>query len=327
MTGTAVDDARLIHRGGRTFLPRGIVTVVPSRILLLIGLIVIAVGVFSWLVPSFLSGSSLMNVARQATVIWIVAMGATFVITAGEIDLSVGSVVALVAVLAAWMSRYGYPIPVIMLASLGAGLMVGLVNGLLTLQLKVPSFLATLGTMSVARGLAMQISLEPIPVRSLPFIKFFRLAPLGIPMPVMVALGLTVVAVVLLHFSRFGIRTRAVGSNDEAARLAGLKVKQHKLMVMMLGSLTAAVGGIVFMGRTNYGMPYAGAGLELEVIAAVILGGTRLGGGVGSIVGTTLGALLLTVIFVGIATLGLPGPYQDIAKGAAIVFAILLMRR
>lgn len=304
-----------------------IIAAISPRLLLLVGLIVVIGAVFSWLAPNFMTQASLINVVRQATVIWIVAMGATFVIAAGEIDLSVAPVVALVSVLAALMFRYGYPVSVVMLAALGTGVVVGAVNGLLTLQLGVPSFLATLGTMSVVRGLAWEISLEYIPVRSLAFIKFFRMSPLGVPMPIVIALALTVVTGLLLHFSRFGIRTRAVGSNEDAARLAGLKVTQHKYMVMILGSVMAAVGGIVFMGRTNYGMPSAASGLELRVIAAVILGGTRLGGGVGSVVGTTLGALLLTVIFVGIATLGLPGPYQDVARGGAIVLAILLMRR
>ena len=302
-------------------------TAISSRVVLLVGLIVVTGAVFSWLAPNFMTQASLINVVRQATVIWIVALGATFVITAGEIDLSVASVVALVSVLAAWMFRYRYPVPVVMLAALGTGLVVGVVNGLITLQLRVPSFLTTLGTMSVVRGLAWEISLEYIPVRSLSFIKFFRMSPLGVPMPIVIALALTLLTGFLLHFSRFGIRTRAVGSSENAARLASLKVTQHKFLVMILGSVMAAMGGIVYMGRTNYGMPTAATGLELQVIAAVILGGTRLGGGVGSVVGTSLGALFLTVIFVGIATLGLPGPYQDIARGAAIVLAILLMRQ
>ena len=264
---------------------------------------------------------------RQSTVIWVVALGAAFVIAAGEIDLSVGSVVGMVSILGALMFRLGYPIPVVLLVGVATGVVIGAVNGLVTLVLRVPSFLTTLGTMSIIRGVTLETSPEYIPLRSLSFIKFFRMSPLGVPMPIMIVLVLTVLTAVLLHFSRFGIRTRAVGSNETAAMLAGLKVKQHKFLVLILGSVMAAIGGIVFMGRTNYGMPSAGTGLELQVLAAVILGGTRLGGGVASIAGTALGALLLTVIFVGIATLGLPGPYQDIARGSAIVFSILLMRR
>jgi ribose transport system permease protein len=294
---------------------------------LLIGLILITGAVFSYLAPNFMTQASLINVARQATVMWIVALGTTFVLTSGEIDLSVGSVVALVSMVGATMIREGYPLPLVMVGSLGTGLAVGAVNAFLTLQLRVPSFLATLGTLAVLRGLAWEVSLQYVPVRSIWFIKFFRMSPLGVPMPIFIALALTVVAGLLLHFSRFGVRTRAVGSSEDAAQLAGLKVNQNKFLVFMLASAMAAIGGIVYMGRTNYGMPTAATGLELQVIAAVILGGTRLGGGVGSVIGTTLGALLITVIFVGIATLGLPGPYQDVARGTAIVLAILLMRR
>ena len=297
------------------------------RIITLVCLIVVVGAVFGYLAPHFLSTTSLINIGRQATVMTIVALGVTFVIIAGEIDLSVGAVVALVSVLTAWLSRYGYSVPVMLLVALATGLSVGVVNGLLSLKLRVPSFLATLGTLSIIKGIAMTMTLEPIPLRTISFIKFFMISPLGIPMPVIIALLLFVVSIVLLNYSRFGIRTRAVGSNEGAARLAGLNTTRQKYLVFVLGSVFAAVGGVVLAGRTNYGMAQAAGGLELEVIAAAILGGARLGGGVGSVTGTLLSSVLLTMIFMGIATVGLPGPYQDMAKGAAIGLAVLLMRR
>lgn len=298
-----------------------------SRIFTLVCLIVVVGAVFGYLAPHFLSTTSLINIGRQATVMTIVALGVTFVIIAGEIDLSVGAVVALVSVLTAWLSRYGYSVPVMLLVALATGLSVGVVNGLLSLKLRVPSFLATLGTLSIIKGIAMTMTLEPIPLRTISFIKFFMISPWGIPMPVIIALLLFVVSIVLLNYSRFGIRTRAVGSNEGAARLAGLNTTRQKYLVFVLGSVFAAVGGVVLAGRTNYGMAQAAGGLELEVIAAAILGGARLGGGVGSVTGTLLSSVLLTMIFMGIATVGLPGPYQDMAKGAAIGLAVLLMRR
>lgn len=298
-----------------------------SRIFTLVCLIVVVGAVFGYLAPHFLSTTSLINIGRQATVMTIVALGVTFVIIAGEIDLSVGAVVALVSVLTAWLSRYGYSVPVMLLVALATGLSVGVVNGLLSLKLRVPSFLATLGTLSIIKGIAMTMTLEPIPLRTISFVKFFMISPLGIPMPVIIALLLFVVSIVLLNYSRFGIRTRAVGSNEGAARLAGLNTTRQKYLVFVLGSVFAAVGGVVLAGRTNYGMAQAAGGLELEVIAAAILGGARLGGGVGSVTGTLLSSVLLTMIFMGIATVGLPGPYQDMAKGAAIGLAVLLMRR
>jgi ribose transport system permease protein len=326
MSDSTIANHPLVPRAKR-FSLHGAVEIVPPRVILLIALIVVAEAVFSWMAPHLLSAASLSNALRQATVLWIVALGATFVIASGEIDLSVASVVALVSTLGAWMIRAGYPIPVMLLATLGTSMLIGAFNGLVTVQLRVPSFLTTLGSLAIVRGLAWGISLQYIPVLNISFVQFFRYAPLGVPMPIAIALVLTAATILLFHFSKFGIGTRAVGSNETAARFAGLKVRQQKLTVMVLGSLLAGVGGVVFMGRTNYGMPGGAAGLELQVIASVVLGGTRLGGGNGSIIGTTLGTLLLTAIFFGIATLGLPGPYQDIARGGAIVLAILLMRR
>ncbi len=300
---------------------------VSARIVTLLGLILVVALIFGYFAPHFLSTGSLISIGRQATVTAIVALGATFVILAGEIDLSVGAVVALVSVLVAWLAGHGYSIPVMLLVALATGLTIGAVNGFLSLTLAVPSFLATLGTLSIVKGIAMTITLEPIPVRSIAFIKFFMISPWRIPMPVIIALVLFALCVVLLNYSRFGIRARAVGSNESAARLAGLNTTRQKYCVFLLGSVFAAIGGVVLAGRTNYGMAQAGGGLELEVIAAAVLGGARLGGGVGSALGTLLSAVLLTMIFVGISTVGLPGPYQDVAKGAAIGLAVLLMRR
>jgi ribose/xylose/arabinose/galactoside ABC-type transport system permease subunit len=301
--------------------------IVRARLILLTALIVAVAAVFSFLIPNFLTANSVANLLRQASVTAIVAFGATFVIVAGEIDLSVGSVVSLVAVLTAWTSRNSNPVPVMMVSAVATGLAIGAVNGFLILKLRVPSFLATLGMLSIVKGLAMTVSLQPIAVRSLDFIKFFSISLAGIPMPFFIVIVLFAVSFLLLNYSHFGVHTRAIGSNEKAARLAGLNTARHKYIVLMLGSLLAAIGGVVLAGRTNYGMAQSAGGLELDVIAAAILGGSRLGGGAGSIIGTTLGAVLLTMIFVGIANMGLPGPYQDIAKGALIGIATLLMRR
>ena len=297
------------------------------RIALLLASIAVALVAFSLLVPQFLTPNSLTNLLRQASVLSIVATGATFVIVAGEIDLSVGVVAALVSVLTALASRGDFAIAQIIGYALAVGLAVGLVNGFLVLMLRVPSFLATLGMLLVIKGAAMTISLQPMAVRNIPFIQFFRLSPLGIPMPFLIALVVFAAALLLMRRSSFGVWTRAVGSNEGAARLAGLATARHKYLVLVLGALMAALGGVVLAGRTNYGIAMSATGLELDVIAAVVLGGGRLGGGVGSIVGTLLAALLLTIIFTGVATVGLAGPYQDILKGILIGAAIILMRK
>lgn len=298
-----------------------------ARFVALVAMIVATSIVFSVLIPNYLSANSLINVLRQSSVIAIVSLGATFVIVSGEIDLSLGSVVALVAVLTAWVSRLGLSVAPMLVAAALAGMAIGTLNGLVVLKLRVPSFLATLGTMSIASGAAMTLSLQPIPVRSLSFVNFFGWSVIGIPMPVVIAIILVAGAASVTRKSRYFIRLRATGSNENAARLAGIATLRQKYSALLIGSVFAAAGGVVLAGKTNYGIAQSGAGMELDAIAAVILGGGRLGGGAGTIIGTTLGALLLTMIFAGIATVGLSGPYQDIAKGLAIALAILLTRR
>ena len=298
-----------------------------GRLVTLVTLILVAIVTLAMLAPHFLSFTNMMSIARQTTVLALVAVGATFVIAAGEIDLSVGAVVALVSVLAATLIRYGMPLPIMLTSAVLAGALVGAINGFVAVTLRVPSFLATLGTLSIGYGAAMTISLQPLPMRSLHFVLFFRQTPFGIPMPVILTVAVVAVCIVVFSFSGFGVSTRAVGSNENAARLAGVNTVRQRYSVLVLCSTLAAIGGIVFIGRTNYGMAQAGHGLELEAIAAALLGGARLGGGTGSVVGTLLASFLLSVIFAGIATVGLAGPYQDIAKGAAIGMAVLLMRR
>jgi ribose/xylose/arabinose/galactoside ABC-type transport system permease subunit len=297
-----------------------------SRAPLLIALIAATSVAFAIAMPSFDSWANLINLLRQASVLAIVACGETFVIAAGEIDLSVGSLVALIAVLTAWMTGGGYPLWSILLLGLLAGLFVGGVNSVLALALGVPSFLATLGVQAIVRGAAMTLSLQPLPVRDLGFIRFFAWSPAGVPMPVLLAAIVGALAILLLARTRFGVHTRAVGSHEASARLAGLRPQWQKCAVFLLGSGLAAVAGVVLAGRTNYGMAQAGGGLELDAIAATLLGGGRLGGGAGSVVGTLLATLLLTIIFTGIATLGLSGSFQDIAKGALVGIAVFLMR-
>jgi ribose transport system permease protein len=297
-----------------------------SRALLLLFLIAVTALAFSIAMPQFLSQANLVNLLRQASVLAIVGCGTTFVIVAGEIDLSVGSLVAFVAVLTAWLSDKSLSIEIIVLLGLLAGVLAGTINSGLVLVLGVPSFLATLGTQAIVRGAAMTLSLQPLPVRNISFIKFFGWSPAGAPMPVIIAAIIVLASILLFTRARFGIRARAVGSNEGAARLAGLATKRQKYAVLVLGSVLAAIAGIVLAGRTNYGMSQAGTGLELDAIAATLFGGGRLGGGVGSVLGTFLAAILLTLIFTGIATLGLSGSFQDIAKGVLVGIAIFLMR-
>lgn len=261
--------------------------------------------------------NNLINIVRQSSVTEIAVFGATFVIVTGEIDLSVGAAVVLSDVMVAWTSQQGISIAGMILLALATGLIIGTLNGWPVLKLKVPSFLATLGTLSVASGLALTISLNAIPVTNHAFVRFFESTPGGVPVPVLIALGFFMFSLFLFNFTRFGIWTRAVGSSEAGARLGGLNAGRHKYIVLLLGSVFAAIAGIVLAGQTDFGIANSEVGLELVVIAAVILGGGRLGGGGGgSLTGSALGAFFLTLLFVGLSMAGLPGPYQDIARGA-----------
>ena len=296
------------------------------RIWALLALILAACVILSATIPNFLSVNNLINIVRQSSVTEIAIFGATFVVVAGEIDLSVGAAVVLSDVAVAWASLQGIPLVGMLILALLCGLIIGSLNAFLVLKLKVPSFLATLGTLSVASGLALTISLNAIPVANHAFVSFFESAIVGVPVPVIIALILFLASGFLFNFTRFGIWTRAVGSSDAGARLSGLNVGRHKCIVLVLGSLFAAVAGIVLAGQTDYGIADSEGGLELVVLSAVIMGGGRLGGGLGSLVGSALGGLFLTLIFIGLSMGGLPGPYQDMARGLSIGVAILLMK-
>lgn len=296
------------------------------RVFLLLALILAAVIVLGTTIPNFLSVNNLINIVRQSSVTEIAVFGATFVVVAGEIDLSVGAAVVLSDVMVAWTSQQGFSMLGMILLALATGLIIGTLNGWLILKLKVPSFLATLGTLLVGSGLALTISLNAIPVTNHAFVRIFESTPGGVPVPVIITIGIFVISLIFFNFTRFGIWTRAVGSSEVAARLGGLNAGRHKYIVLVMGSMFAAIAGIVLAGQTDMGIANSEVGLELVVIAAVILGGGRLGGGAGSLVGSALGALFLTLIFVGLSMGGLPGPYQDIARGLAIGVAILLMK-
>lgn len=296
------------------------------RLLGLCALIMAAIAVLSFTVPYFFTANNIVNLLRQASATEIATVGGTLVVVAGEIDLSVGAVLVLAAVAVAWTSEQGIPIAGMLFAALAVGVLIGTLNGWLVVKCKVPSFLATLGTLSIASGLSYTISLGPTPVRNRLFAHFFEATPGGLPVPVLVAIVCVLLGAGIYNRTSFGVWTRAVGSSAVGARLGGLNAGRQKFLVLMIGSTFAAVGGLVWAGQTGMGMANSEGGLELVVLSAVILGGGRLGGGVGSVIGSALGALFLTVVFVGISMAGLPGPYQDIARGFAVGIAVVLMR-
>lgn len=279
--------------------------------------------VMSVLSDNFLTAYNLINVARQITMVAILGIGMTFVILSGGIDLSVGSIVALVGCLTAGFMASGLPVPAAIIAGILIGTVLGLMNGLVTTYGKIPSFIVTLGMMTVARGLSL-VYTDGYPITNLPesftFIGRGYIGP--IPVPVIVMVLCFLVGYVVLRYLRFGRDVYALGGNEEAARLSGINTNYTKVGVFVISGLTAAIAGIILASRLNSGQPSAGISMELDAIAAVVIGGTSFSGGKGGILGTLVGAMIMGVISNGLNLLGVSSYWQMITIGLIIVAAV-----
>jgi len=285
------------------------------------------VAALALLSPSFLSTSNLLNVLRQIAVNALLAFGMTTVILGAGIDLSVGSVLALSGALAGGLSVAGWPPALAMGAALLAGALMGLFNGLFVAYAGIAPFIATLGGLTIFRGVTL-VYTDGRPITGLP--EAFDLLGngvwLGVPVPVWVMLAFLGVTHVLLRFTALGRTIYAVGGNEEAARLSGIPVVQVKLFTYAYSGLAAALGALVLTGRLNSAQPTAGAGFELDAIAAVVVGGTSLFGGRGGVTGTFLGAAIIGVLNNGMNLLDVSAFYQQIVKGGVILGALLVDR-
>lgn len=293
---------------------------------LVIALLVIGTAL-SLMHPGFLTVTNLLNVARQISINGILAVGVTLVLLTGGVDLSLGSVVALAGVVAASLAQPGeHSVMIPIAAGIAAGAACGATNGLMVTRGLIPSFIATLGMMTAARGLALVLS-KGRPVSNLSP-EFTRIGgDLGmVPIPALVWILLAVAAAVVLRQMRLGRHLYAVGGNADAARAAGIAVGRVKMIAYTLCGAFAGVAGVVLAARITTGQPNAGAGYELDAIAAVVIGGTSLSGGVGTIGGTILGALLVGVINNGLDLMNVSSYYQAIVKGVIIVGAVWLDR-
>jgi ribose/xylose/arabinose/galactoside ABC-type transport system permease subunit len=289
-----------------------------------IGLVVL--GAVLWaLTPHFLTVSNLLNVAQQTSINAIVAVGMTFVIISGGIDLSVGSIVALSGVALGALLQDGQPLPVAVSAALATGVACGIVNGALVSVGGLPPFIATLGMMSVARGAALVFT-EGRPVSG--FDEGFRSLATGsvgfIPAPVVVMIVVYAAAHLVLTRTTFGRYVYAIGGNEEATRLSGVAVRFHKAAIYGVAGLMSAVAAIVLTARLNSAQPIAGMMYELDAIAATVIGGTSLMGGEGTLAGTLVGALIMGVLRNGLNLLGVSSFLQQIVIGAVIVGAVLV---
>lgn len=285
-------------------------------------LIVVA---FSGLSEQFLNRDNLLTVALQTSLIAIVAIGMTFTIITSGIDLSVGSVAAMSGALAAGMAtQQGLGTYPGILLGLLAGAAVGLLNGLLIVYGKMPPFVATLATMAGARGLTL-VYTQGRPISGLDADFKFWASSIGVvPVPVLALVVVALLAYLLLAHTRFGVYTYAVGGNEETARLASIPVGQVKLGVYTLSGLTAALAGVLLTARLWSAQPNAGVGLELDAIAAAVLGGASLSGGVGGIGGTVAGAFIIGVLSNGLNLMAVPSYNQQVLKGLVFILAVLL---
>jgi ribose/xylose/arabinose/galactoside ABC-type transport system permease subunit len=302
-------------------------------ILVLIGLVFYAVE------PNFLSERNVFNVLRQVSIYGLLAVGMTFVILTGGIDLSIGSVLALAGLVAASVEKggrglltvgaageaEGYGVPAAIAAAIAVGLIAGTLQGLGVAKLKVPAFIVTLGGMSAFRGLALLWSGgQPISAFRDQY-KYLGQGFVGpVPIPVIVFLGFALIGWIILKYTRYGRRIYAVGGNQEAARLSGLNTSRLILSVYIISGFCAGLAGFLLSSRLNSAEQVAGLGYELTVIAGVVIGGTSLFGGEGGIFGTVVGILLIGVLSNGLTLLNVNPYYQQILVGLIIVFAVFL---
>ena len=280
----------------------------------------------------FASFDNFVTIIRFASIVGVICIGMTFVITAGGIDLSVGSVMGLSSIVASLtavqLASAQTSWLLIVVIALAVGTLAGLVNGVVIAYGNVVAFMATLAMLVGARGLAELISNKSTQIVSNQgFLEFFRADLLGVPILIWIFLLVAVAGWILLNRTTFGRRTVAVGGNAEASRLAGIKVKRHMVYVYMLSGLTTGIAAVMMLGRTTVGTSTHGTLYELDVIAAVVVGGTLLIGGRGTIVGSVLGILIFSTLTNVFTQNNLSVSVQNVAKGVIIVVAVLLQQR
>jgi ribose transport system permease protein len=290
----------------------------------LIALLLIMV-VFSLSSSAFLQINNLMNIIVQVAVIAVIASGSMFVILTGGIDLSVGGVLALSGVLAASVVHGTGSSALAIATCLGVSLCFGLLAGALVAYGRIPPFVCTLGTMSIARGVAFVYS-GGIPISGFPAAFRFPGAGYvaGVPMMVIIPIVIYVILYFVLRSTPFGKIVYAIGSNEEATRLTGINTRKYKLIVYALAGLLTGIGALLYIARINSGHPGSGNGYELNAIAAVVIGGTSLSGGRGSIVGTMIGALIMGVISNGLNLMNIDPYFQNVVLGAVIILAVMI---
>jgi ribose transport system permease protein len=295
------------------------------RDLILLGAWIAIAVVFSVLSPYFLTTRNFMNIGLAITVYGITAIGATIVLISGGIDLTSGSVIGLSCIVVGALLTIGWPVWQAVLATLVVGGLVGLFNGVLIVKARINPLIATLGMMSVIRGFAYIYSggiSHAIVSDGFDFLGRGRV--IGVPLPILVMLVLYVVVWLIMKYTDFGHYVYSIGDNASACRLAGVSVDKWRYIVYVVGGVAAALAGLFLASMMQAALPQAGNGYELNVIAAVILGGTSLSGGVGNLLGTLIGVVIMGTLDNGFTLLNVPAFYQMVAKGTVLILAVFV---
>lgn len=299
---------------------------VPAQVLIILVILVVLIAVFTFLDRKFFTSQNLLNIVRQVSYVIITGCAITFLMIAGYIDLSIGSVAALSGVAMALLAQSGVPVFYAIVSAIVIGFIFGLINGVLTVKYQMPPFIATLGTMTIGRGIALIVTNGMTVRDGLPpnFVDLGRGEFLGIPLPFWIMIIVVVVSLILKRMTLLGRYSIAIGGNKLAAELSGINVRKMVLLLYVITGTIVGFTGAIQASRLGVGEPNIGAGFEFDVIIAVILGGTTLAGGQGSIIGMVLGALIVGVISNGLNLMGVLTFYQSIIKGAILVGAVLL---
>ena len=292
---------------------------------ILIALIAL-VAVLSVLTPAFFTPYNMLNVLQQTSINAILAMGMTFVVITGGIDLSIGSIIAFTGIIMGELMKRNCPSGIIIVAGLVIGCCLGAVNGFLVSYLRMPPFIATLGTQSVAKGFALVIA-DAKNIAGFPEgFRFFGSAKIAgiIPVQIFIMLGVLAISFYVLRYRMLGRCLYAIGGNEEATRLSGIHVRHYKFMAYVISGLCAAVAGVILTAKLNAAQPTAGEGYEMDAVAAAVIGGASLSGGRGGAVGTMIGALIISVLNNGLTLLNINSYIQQIVIGVVIILAVLM---
>ncbi|WP_172925485.1 ribose ABC transporter permease [Streptococcus sp. 1343] len=292
--------------------------------------LIILMAVITIINSNFLTANNLLNLLLQVTSNALIAFGMTFVILTGGIDLSVGSILALSSALTAGLLGSGMPVTLAILISLILGCILGMMNGLLISYGKLAPFIVTLATMTIFRGATLVYTNGNPITKGLSDTFLFQFLGqgyiVGIPFPVIIMFIVFIVLYVLLHKTAFGKSVYAIGGNEKAAYISGVKLNKVKIIIYSISGMMASISGLIITSRLNSAQPTAGASYEMDAIAAVVLGGTSLSGGKGRILGTLIGALIIGVLNNGLNIIGVSAFWQQVVKGVVILIAVLIDR-